>query len=100
MKHPRRVLVEGARPASAENGLPFTNDLGLNKEIAERRMQRVRRRRGEHDLGITRDSIVLRVREQLVMRTRRSSMSSSGDTTISVCVSISVIAAAKFRPTL
>ncbi len=53
--HPWRLLVEGAGPARAEDRLPLANDLGLNKEIAERRMQRVRGRGCEHDFRVTRD---------------------------------------------
>src|SRR3989304_6145790 len=55
MKHPGSVLALGAGPARAENRPLPAEDLGLNKEIAERRMQRVRRRRGEYDLRITCD---------------------------------------------
>ena len=55
VKHPRRLLVEGAGPAGAEDRLPLADDLGLNKEIAERRMQRVRGRRCENDFRVTRD---------------------------------------------
>jgi hypothetical protein len=47
MKHPGRVLTEGAGPASAENRPLLADDLGLNKEVTERRMQGVRGRRGE-----------------------------------------------------
>src|SRR4030043_347453 len=39
VKHPWRLLVPGTGPASAENRPRLANDLGLNKEIAERRMQ-------------------------------------------------------------
>ena len=55
MAHPRRVLVEGAGPARTQDRVPLANDLGLNKEIAERRMQRVCGRRCEHDFRVTRD---------------------------------------------
>ena len=55
MKHPWRMFVEGAGPARAEDRLPFADDLGLHEEIAERRMQRVGGRRGEHDFRITGD---------------------------------------------
>ena len=55
MKHPGGVLALGARPARAENRPLPAENLGLNKEIAERRMQRIRGRRGEDDLRITRD---------------------------------------------
>jgi hypothetical protein len=47
MKHPGSVLALGAGPARAENRPLPSEDLGLNNEIAERRMQRIRRRRGE-----------------------------------------------------
>ena len=61
-------------------------------------MQRVGRRQGEYDFRITGDvDGTPASREQFVMRTRRSSISSSGETTISVCVSILVVAPAKFR---
>ena len=49
------MLVEGAGPARAEDRVPVSDDLGLNKEIAERRMQRIRGGRCEHDFRITRD---------------------------------------------
>jgi hypothetical protein len=55
VKHPGGVLAERARPASAEDRPLLADDLGLNKEIAERRMQRVRDRRGENDFRVTRD---------------------------------------------
>ncbi len=55
MKHPGSVLALGAGPARAENRPLPAEDLGLNKEIAERRMQCIRGRRGEDDLRITCD---------------------------------------------
>src|SRR4249920_1783157 len=55
MTHPWRGLVEGAGSASTENRLPLGNDLSLHKEIAERRMQRVRGRGCEHDFRVARD---------------------------------------------
>ena len=55
VKHPRRLLVQGAGPASAEDRLLLADDLGLNKEIAERRMQCVRGRRCQNDFRVTRD---------------------------------------------
>ncbi len=55
MKHPWRLLTLRAGPASAENRPLRAEDLGLNKEIAERRMQGVRGRRGENDFRVTRD---------------------------------------------
>ena len=41
VKHPWRLLVAGAGPASAKNRLALAEDLGLHKQIAERRMQGV-----------------------------------------------------------
>ena len=55
VEHPRRLLVERARPAGTENRLPFADNLGLHKQIAERGMQRVRGRRGEDDFRVARD---------------------------------------------
>ena len=42
MQHPGRLLVDGPGPASAKNRPPRPDDLGLNKQIAKRRMQCVR----------------------------------------------------------
>ena len=55
MKHPRHVLVDGARPAGAENSLPALDDFGLHEQIAEGRMQRIRSRGRENDFRITCD---------------------------------------------
>jgi len=55
VKHPWGGFAEGAGPASAENRPLLAEDLGLNKEIAEGRMQGVRGRRGENDFRVTRD---------------------------------------------
>ena len=55
MKHPGRLLVEGAGPARAEDRLLLADDLGLHEQIAERRMQRIRGRRCEHHLRVTGD---------------------------------------------
>jgi hypothetical protein len=55
MKHPGCPLVYGAGTAVAEDRLPMVKDLGLNKEIAERRMQCVRGRRCENHFRVTRD---------------------------------------------
>ena len=54
MEHPRRVLVPGTGATGAEDRLPAVVDLRLNKKIAERRMQRIRGRRREDDLSVTR----------------------------------------------
>src|SRR5204863_8384967 len=42
MKHPRRLLFDGACTTRAENRLSFPDDLGLHDKIAERRMEGVR----------------------------------------------------------
>ena len=86
--HPRRVLVGRARPARAQDRLQRGHQLGLHEQVAEGRMQRVGQRRRQHHLGVAGQLDRARAaRLRLVMRVRRSSMSSSGDTTISVCVS-------------
>ncbi len=55
VKHPGHGFAEGAGPAGAEDRLALGEDLRLNKEVAERRMQRVRGRRCENDFRVTRD---------------------------------------------
>jgi len=69
--------------------LALAQDLGFDKQFAERWMCGIGGGWCEHDFGVTRDIKLRRVREPLRMRTRRSSTSSSGETAISVCVSIS-----------
>ncbi len=54
MEHPRHLLLEGARPTGAKNGASPRDDLGLDEQVAECRMQRVRGRRREDHLGIAR----------------------------------------------
>ena len=54
VEQPRCLLVERARTARAEDRLPLVDDLGLHKQIAERRMQRVRSRCGENHFRVTR----------------------------------------------
>src|SRR5512135_800375 len=54
VEHPWRRLVKRARPASAKDRPLPADNLGLNKEIAERRMQRVGCRRCENDFRIAR----------------------------------------------
>ena len=54
MQQPGRRLVPGARPPGAEDRLARSDDLGLDEEVAEGRMQRVRDRRCEHDFRVTR----------------------------------------------
>ena len=55
MKHPRRRLVDGAGPAGAEDRLPLANDLGLDEEVPERRVQRVCGGRCKNHFRVTRD---------------------------------------------
>jgi hypothetical protein len=55
VQHPRRLFVERARPARAQDGAPLAQDLGLHEEIAEGRMQRIGRRRCDHHFGVTGD---------------------------------------------
>ena len=55
MKHPRRRLVGRAGPAGAEDRLQPANDLGLDEEVPERRMQRVCGRRCKNHFRVTRD---------------------------------------------
>ena len=54
VKHPGRLLALGAGPASAQDCLLSPDDLGLNKEIAERRMQCVGGGRRQDHFRITR----------------------------------------------
>ena len=54
MKHPWRIVADRAGPARAENRLLRANDFGLNKKIAECRMQRVGGRRCEDDFCVAR----------------------------------------------
>ena len=55
VEHPRRRLAGGAGPAGAEDRLPLTNDLGLDEEVPERRMQRVRGGRRKDHFRVARD---------------------------------------------
>ena len=55
MKHPGRRLVDGAGSTRAENGRRLAPDLGLDEEIAERRVYGVGDGRGEDDFGVARD---------------------------------------------
>ena len=55
VKHPRRRLAQGARPARTENRVLLRDDFSLHKEIGERRMQCVRGRYRENDFSVTRD---------------------------------------------
>jgi hypothetical protein len=55
MKHPEWVLFTRAGPAGAENCPLRSDDLRLNKKIAERRVQGILCRRGEDDFRVTRN---------------------------------------------
>ena len=53
VQHPGRLLAPGAGPASAKYCSLPADDLGLHKEIAERRMQFVRGRRRQDHFRVT-----------------------------------------------
>ena len=55
MKHPRRLLFDGACTTRAKNRLSFPDDLGLHEKIAERRMEGVGGCRRENHLGVAGD---------------------------------------------
>ena len=55
VKHPGRLLALGAGPASAEDCPLPADDLGLHKEIAERRMQCVGGGRRQNHFRVTRN---------------------------------------------
>ncbi|MNK94205.1 hypothetical protein D3C87_1143980 [compost metagenome] len=55
LEHPRRIVRWAAAPARAQDGAFGRNDLGLHKEISERRMQFIRHGRRDDDLGIAGD---------------------------------------------
>ena len=55
VEHPWRLLAEGARPTSAQDRLSLPQDLGLDEQVAESRMQRVGGRRRDHHLGVAGD---------------------------------------------
>src|SRR4030042_7192841 len=55
MKHPWWMLFTRTGPAGAENCPLRADDLGLNEQITEGRMKRVRGRRCENDFRITCD---------------------------------------------
>ena len=52
MKHPRYLLFGGAWTAGAQDRPAPADDFRLHEQIAEGRMQRVRRGRCEHDLSV------------------------------------------------
>ena len=86
VEHPRRLLLGRARPARARGWRSAARQhLGLHEQLAERRVRGIGRRWREHDLGVAGELDACgATRLRLVMRSRRSSMSSSGETTISV----------------
>ena len=53
--HPRHRFAAGARSAGADNGLQGRHQLGLHKQVAERRVQGIGQGRGEHHFGVTGD---------------------------------------------
>ena len=55
VEHPGCLIADRAGPARAQDGAPVAQDLGLHEQIAEGRMQRVRRRRRDHHFGVTGD---------------------------------------------
>ena len=55
MHDPRCGLVRSARPTPAEQGGAFGQVLGLDEQLAERRVGQVVGSRGENDLGIAGD---------------------------------------------
>ena len=54
VKHPRYGLILGAWPAGTEDRPLRPEDLGLDKEVAERRVQRISGRRSENDFRVAR----------------------------------------------
>src|ERR1017187_3798324 len=52
MAQPRRAFFARARPARADNRLLLAQNLRLHEQVAERRMQRVGRRRRQDHLGV------------------------------------------------
>ena len=90
VQHPRGCLLLGPRPAGAEDRLAIAPELGLDEQVAEGRVGRVGCGRGEDHFGVAGElDRPRRSRDRLVIVIRRSSMSSSGETLISVWVSMS-----------
>ena len=54
VEHPCCRLVGGPRAARAQDRLALADNLGFNKQFAERRVRRVRGRQCEHDFRVTR----------------------------------------------
>ena len=54
VEHPARLLVEGARPARAEQRALLPEDLRLHEQLAEGGMQRIRGRRRHDDFRVRR----------------------------------------------
>ena len=55
VEHPRRVLVDRTGAARAYDRTARSDDLGLDEQVAERRVRRIRQWCGEHDLRVARD---------------------------------------------
>ncbi len=100
VKHPRGRLVERSGAGDCRGSPAAPDDLGLNEEIAERGMERVRRGGGENDLRVARhldlSALARAVRDvdaaHLDVILRRD-----GDLRVRVEV---VVAAAELRPRL
>ena len=88
MDHPRCLLVGRAGPPPAKDGPLLGQYLGLHEQIAERAMGEIGLQRRHDDLRVGGHLDLACASERLVRVTRRISTSSSGETQISVCVSI------------
>jgi len=81
-------MLTGARTAIAQDRLLLVEDLRLDKKIAESGMRSVGSSQCDNHFCITREVDCLACPERFVTPIRRTSMSSSGETAISVCASM------------
>ncbi len=85
MDHPRHLIAGRARPARGQDRLAGRKDLGLNEQIAEGRMGHDRppgsSTRLQSSWSVPTSALT---RERLVIVSRRTSTSSSGETAMSV----------------